>query len=97
MNQQEIKQSTIINANRNLIDAQQALFSIRALKEAINAIQCERESMDEYHVPDQRAEISDDTLDGLIQGLEYPVASALAALDEIEKCLYSLKQKEVEA
>lgn len=97
MNQQEIKQSTIINANRHLTETQEALFSIRAIKEAIHNIQFEREGMDEYHVPDQPARISDDTLCGLIQGLEYPVASALAALDEIEKCLYSLKQKEVEA
>ena len=93
--EKQIQESTINLARMNLNAAQQALFSIRALKEAILGIQFERENMD--YPPDHPTEINDDTLSGLIQALEYPVWSALAALDEISNGLHSLAgQKKVE-
>jgi hypothetical protein len=92
----QIQESTINLARTNINDAQQAMSSIRAIKEAIRGIQSEREGM--YHdAPYYPTEINDDTLSGLIQAIEYPVLSALAALDEISNGLHSLAgQKKVE-
>jgi hypothetical protein len=95
--EKQIQESTINLARTNLNAAQQALLSIRALKEAIRGVQSEREGMD-HDAPYYPTEINDDTLSGLIQAIEYPVWSALAALDEISNGLHSLSgQKKVEA
>ncbi|MHB8790197.1 MAG: hypothetical protein ACYDBT_09985 [Desulfobulbaceae bacterium] len=94
--EKQIQESTINLARINLNAAEQALFSIRSLKEAILGIQNEREGMD-HEAPYYPTEINDDTLSGLIQAIEYPVLSALAALDEISNGLHSLAgQKKVE-
>lgn len=93
----QIQESTINLARKNLNDAQQALLSIRALKEAILGVQSERESMD-HDAPYYPPEVNDDTLSGLIQAIEYPFLSARSALDEISNGLHSLAgQKKVEA